>query len=64
MRGAWSGLASDSNAAPPYLPGSASSWPAYAEAAKQIVQFGDVIEIVNEHRAGRCPALTALLDSR
>jgi para-nitrobenzyl esterase len=64
MRSAWSGLARDSTAAPPYLPGGASSWPAYAEAARQIVQFGDVIEIVNEHRAGRCPALTALLDSR
>ena len=64
MRKAWVGLVSDPAAAPPYLPAGSSSWPAYAEANQQIVQFGDIIEIANEHRAGRCPALITLLESQ
>ena len=64
MRNAWVGLASDPTAPPPYLPAGASAWPAYFGTNKQIVQFGDVIDIATEHRAGRCPALLTLFASQ
>ena len=64
MRNAWVGLASDPTAPPPYLATGASAWPAYFQTNKQIVQFGDVIDIATEHRAGRCPALLTLFASQ
>ena len=64
MRNAWVGLASNPTAPPPYLPTGASAWPAYFQDNKQIVQFGDVIDIATEHRAGRCPALLTLFQGQ
>lgn len=57
MQNAWTGLASDPTAAPPYLPSGASSWPAFDINDIQVVNFNAPMTIDTSHREGRCVLL-------
>ena len=54
MQNAWSGLASDPTAAPPYLPVVASSWPPFDINNFQLVNFDAPVTVESAHREGRC----------
>ena len=57
MQNAWTGLASDPTAAPPYLPSGSSSWPAFDINNIQIVNINAPMTIDTVHREGRCVQL-------
>jgi carboxylesterase type B len=61
MQNAWTGLASDPTAAPPYLPSGASSWPAFDINAIQVVNFNAPTTIDTTHREGRCVLLRDII---
>ena len=61
MQNAWTGLASDPTAAPPYLPSGASSWPAFDINNIQIVNFNIPMTIDTVHREGRCSLLREII---
>ena len=61
MQNAWTGLASDPTAAPPYLPSGASSWPAFDINNIQIVNFDAPMTIDTVHREGRCSLLREII---
>ncbi len=61
MQNAWTGLATDPTAAPPYLPSGASSWPAFDINNIQIVNFNAPMTIDTEHREGRCSLLRDII---
>jgi len=61
MQNAWTGLAADPTAAPPYLPAAASSWPAFDINNVQLVNFDATTTIDTVHRNGRCTALRDLI---
>ena len=61
MRNAWTGLAKDPTAAPPYLPLGSSSWPGFDAANIQVVNFDAPMTVDTEHRAGRCATLRTII---
>ena len=61
MQNAWTGLAADSMAAPPYLPSGSSSWPAFDVSNMQIVNFNAPVTIDAAHREGRCALLRDII---
>ena len=61
MQNAWTGLAGDPTAAPPYLPSGASSWPAFDINNIQIVNFNAPMTIDTVHREGRCVLLRDII---
>lgn len=61
MQNAWTGLASDPTAAPPYLPSGASSWPAFDINNIQVVNFNAPMTIDTTHREGRCVLLRDII---
>jgi para-nitrobenzyl esterase len=61
MQNAWTGIASDPTAAPPYLPSGASSWPAFDINNIQIVNFNAPMSIDTVHREGRCSLLRDII---
>lgn len=61
MRNAWTGLASDPTAAPPYLPSSSSAWPVFDASNIQVVNFDAPVTVDAEHRAGRCATLRTII---
>jgi len=61
MQNAWTGIASDPTAAPPYLPSGASSWPAFDINNVQIVNFNAPMSIDTVHREGRCALLREII---
>jgi para-nitrobenzyl esterase len=61
MQNAWTALATDPTAAPPYLPSGASSWPPFDINNVQIVNFNAPMTIDTEHRAGRCSLLRNII---
>lgn len=61
MQNAWSGLATDPTAPPPYLPQGASAWPAFDIANVQIVNFDAPVALQSIHRLGRCTGLRDLV---
>jgi para-nitrobenzyl esterase len=61
MQNAWTGLASDPTAAPPYLPTGASSWPAYDSTNVQLVNFDATVTLDSIHREGRCALLRDII---
>jgi carboxylesterase type B len=60
MQNAWTGLASDPTAAPPYLPAGASSWPAYDSNNVQVVNFDAPVTVDSMYREGRCTLLRGI----
>jgi len=61
MQNAWTGLAADPTAAPPYLPSGSSSWPAFDADNMQIVNFNAPMTIDTVHREGRCVLLRDII---
>jgi para-nitrobenzyl esterase len=61
MQNAWTGLAGDPTAAPPYLPSGASAWPAFDINNIQIVNFNAPMTIDTVHREGRCALLRDII---
>lgn len=61
IQNAWSGLAADPTAPPPYLPNGASAWPAFDISDVQIVNFDVPVEQQAIHRQGRCTELRNLV---
>jgi para-nitrobenzyl esterase len=61
MQNAWTGLASDPTAAPPYLPAGASSWPAYDSNNVQVVNFDAPVTVDSMYREGRCTLLRGII---
>ena len=61
LQNAWTGIAADPTAAPPYLPSGASSWPAFDPGNIQFVNFDATTTIETEHRAGRCASLRTII---
>lgn len=61
IQNAWSGIAADPTAAPPYLPAGASSWPVFDPDNIQFVDFDAVTTINTTHRAGRCASLRTII---
>jgi para-nitrobenzyl esterase len=61
MQNAWTSLASDPTAAPPYLPSGASSWPAFDINNVQVVNFNAPMTIDTVHREGRCTLLRDII---
>jgi para-nitrobenzyl esterase len=61
MQNAWTGLAEDPTAAPPYLPSGASAWPAFDINNVQIVNFNAPMTIDTVHREGRCALLRDII---
>jgi para-nitrobenzyl esterase len=61
MQNAWTGLARDPSAAPPYLPSGSSSWPAFDINNIQIVNFNSPMTIDTAHREGRCVLLREII---
>ena len=61
MQNAWTGLAADPTAAPPYLPSGSSSWPAFDANNMQIVNFNAPVTIDAVHREGRCVLLRDII---
>jgi para-nitrobenzyl esterase len=61
MQNAWTGLAADPTAAPPYLPSGSSSWPAFDVSNMQIVNFNSPMSIDTVHREGRCALLRNII---
>jgi para-nitrobenzyl esterase len=61
MQNAWTGLASDPTAAPPYLPAGASSWPAYDSSNVQLVNFDATVTLDPIYREGRCALLRDII---
>ncbi len=61
MQNAWTGIAADPTAAPPYLPSGASSWPAFDAGNVQFVNFDAATTIETVHRAGRCASLRTII---
>ena len=61
MQNAWTNLARDPTAAPPYLPSGASSWPAFDIGNVQIVNFNVPMTIDTVHREGRCALLRDII---
>jgi len=61
MQNAWTGLATDPTAAPPYLPSGSSSWPAFDVSNMQIVNFNAPMTIDTVHREGRCALLRDII---
>jgi para-nitrobenzyl esterase len=61
MQNAWTGLARDPSAAPPYLPSGSSSWPAFDINNVQIVNFNSPMTIDTVHREGRCALLREII---
>jgi len=61
MQNAWTGLAGDPTAAPPYLPLGASAWPAFDINNVQIVNFNTPMTIDTVHREGRCALLRDII---
>ena len=61
MQNAWTGLASDPTAAPPYLPAGASSWPAYDSNNVQVVNFDATVTIDSIYRDGHCTLLRDII---
>jgi len=61
MRNAWTGLARDPTAAPPYLPLGSSSWPGFDAANIQVVNFDAPMSVDAEHRAGRCATFRTII---
>ena len=62
MRNAWTGLAKDPTAAPPYLPDGSSSWPGFDAANIQVVNFDAAVTVDTEHRAGRCATFRTIIE--
>jgi carboxylesterase type B len=58
---AWTGLAADPTAAPPYLPSGSSSWPSFDISNMQIVNFNAPVTIDAVHREGRCALLRDII---
>ena len=61
MRNAWTGLASDPTAAPPYLPSGSSAWPAFDAIDIRVVNFDAPVTVDVEHRAGRCETFRTII---
>ena len=61
MQNAWTGLAGDPTAAPPYLPSGASAWPPFDINNIQIVNFNAPMTIDTVHREGRCVLLRDII---
>ena len=61
MQNAWTGLAGDPTAAPPYLPSGASAWPTFDINNIQIVNFNAPMTIDTVHREGRCALLRDII---
>ena len=61
MQNAWTGLAADPTAAPPYLPSGASAWPPFDINNVQIVNFNAPMTIDTVHREGRCVLLRDII---
>ncbi len=61
MQNAWTGLAEDPTAAPPYLPSGASAWPPFDINNVQIVNFNSPMAIDTVHREGRCVLLREII---
>jgi len=61
MQNAWTGLAGNPTAAPPYLPSGASSWPVFDINNIQIVNFNAPMTIDTVHREGRCALLRDII---
>ena len=61
MQNAWTGLAGDPTAAPPYLPSGASAWPAFDINDIQIVNVNAPMTIDTMHREGRCSLLRDII---
>jgi len=61
MQNAWTGLAADPTAVPPYLPSGSSSWPAFDVSNMQIVNFNSPMTIDTVHREGRCALLRDII---
>jgi len=62
MRNAWTGLAGDPTAAPPYLPLGSSSWPAFDANNIQVVNFDAPMTLDSVHRGGRCATFRTIID--
>jgi para-nitrobenzyl esterase len=61
MQNAWTGLARDPTAAPPYMPSGASSWPAFDINNVQVVNFNAPMTIDTVHREDRCLQLRDII---
>ena len=61
MQNAWTGLARDPTAAPPYMPSGASSWPAFDINNVQVVNFNARMTIDTVHREDRCLQLRDII---
>lgn len=61
LQNAWTGMAADATAAPPYLPSGASSWPTFDPNNPQFVNFDAPTTIETVHRAGRCASLRTII---
>ena len=62
MRNAWTGLAKDPTAAPPYLPSGSSSWPMFDAGDIRAVNFDAPVTVDTVHRGGRCATLRTIIE--
>lgn len=61
IQNAWTSLASDPTAVPPFLPQGASAWPTYDINNNNYVEFGNTIESKDGHRVNRCGQLRIIV---